>query len=188
MTAAAMRRRSQLGGVVFVSLCMVAAATIIAMLAIILGDVLIQGWSNLTWEFLSSAPSEGMRAGGVWPAIFGTFALVILMTIAVVPLGVLTAVYLYEYARPDSRFAQIVNIAVANLAGVPSIVFGLFGLGFFVQFIGGGIDSFLFGGALVYGKPAIVWAALTLALLTLPVVIVTSGSSAEEHERAAGGI
>jgi phosphate transport system permease protein len=94
-----------------------------------------------------------------------------------VPLGVLTSIYLFEYARPDSRLARTVNIAVSNLAGVPSIVFGLFGLGFFVQFIGGGIDRLVYGGELVFGQPAIVWAALTLALLTLPVVIVTTGEA-----------
>jgi phosphate transport system permease protein len=177
MTMSSVRRRSQVAGTAFVALCMAAAACIIAMLVIILGDILLNGWANVTWEFLSAAPSEGMRAGGIWPAIFGTFALVVLMTIAVVPLGVLTAIYLFEYAAPGSRLAYVVNVAVSNLAGVPSIVFGLFGLGFFVQFIGGGIDSFFFGGQLVYGKPAIVWAALTLALLTLPVVIVTTGEA-----------
>ncbi|MFM7735575.1 MAG: phosphate ABC transporter permease PstA [Alphaproteobacteria bacterium] len=147
------------------------------MLAIILADVAWNGWAGLGWTFLTSAPSEGMRAGGVGPAIFGTFALVLLMTIAVVPLGVLTAVYLFEYARPDSAFARAVNLAVSNLAGVPSIVFGLFGLGFFVRFVGGGLDRVLNGGELAWGKPPILWAALTLALLTLPVVIVTTGEA-----------
>ncbi|MFM7142282.1 MAG: phosphate ABC transporter permease PstA [Alphaproteobacteria bacterium] len=147
------------------------------MLAIILADVAWNGWAGLGWTFLTSAPSEGMRAGGVGPAIFGTFALVLLMTIAVVPLGVLTAVYLFEYARPDSAFARAVNLAVSNLAGVPSIVFGLFGLGFFVRFVGGGLDRVLNGGELAWGKPSILWAALTLALLTLPVVIVTTGEA-----------
>jgi len=171
------KRRSSAAGIAFVGLCVLAAASIVAMLVVVLGDVVLNGASHVSWEFLSAAPSDGMRAGGIWPAIFGTFALVILMTIAVVPLGVLTAIYLYEYARPDSTFAHVVNVAVNNLAGVPSIVFGLFGLGFFVQFIGGGIDSAFFGGDLVYGKPAIVWAALTLAILTLPVVIVTTGEA-----------
>jgi phosphate transport system permease protein len=177
MRRAKSRARSRLAGAVFVGLCLVAALSIVAMLAVILADVAIHGWSHVTWEFLTAAPADGMRAGGVWPAIFGTFALVLLMTIAVVPIGVLTAIYLYEYARPDSRFAQIVNVAVSNLAGVPSIVFGLFGLGFFVQFLGGGIDNVFFGGSLVYGKPAILWASLTLAILTLPVVIVTTGEA-----------
>lgn len=154
-----------------------AASLVVAMLLVILGDVVIHGWSGISWQFLSQAPSEGLRGGGVWPAIFGTFALVLLMTIAVVPLGVLTAIFLFEYAHPDSRLARAVQIAVSNLAGVPSIVFGLFGLGFFVRFVGGGIDRVFHGGALVYGKPAILWAALTLALLTLPVVIVTTGEA-----------
>ena len=164
-------------GRAFVGLCAFAATIIVAMLVMIVGDIVSNGWSGLSWEFLTAAPSDGMRAGGVGPAIFGTFALVVLMTIAVVPLGVLTAIYLFEYARPDSPFARAVNLAVSNLAGVPSIVFGLFGLGFFVRFIGGGIDRAFFGQQLVWGKPAIIWAALTLALLTLPVVIVTTGEA-----------
>jgi phosphate transport system permease protein len=166
--------RSNPIGVAFVSLCVFATAVIVAMLAVILGQIIWHGAPGISLEFLSAAPSEGMRAGGIGPAIFGTFALVVLMTIAVVPMGVLTAIYLVEYSKPGSRFAKAVNIAVSNLAGVPSIVFGLFGLGFFVQFLGGNIDSVLFGGKLVFGQPAIIWAALTLALLTLPVVIVTT--------------
>jgi phosphate transport system permease protein len=166
--------RSNPIGVAFVSLCVLATAVIVAMLLVILGQIVWHGAPGISLEFLSAAPSEGMRAGGIGPAIFGTFALVVLMTIAVVPMGVLTAIYLVEYSKPGSRFAKAVNIAVSNLAGVPSIVFGLFGLGFFVQFLGGNIDTVLFGGKLVFGQPAIVWAALTLALLTLPVVIVTT--------------
>jgi phosphate transport system permease protein len=97
------------------------------------------------------------------------------------PVGVLTAVYLHEYAPRDSRLAALVRLAVQNLAGVPSIVFGLFGLGFFVQFVGRGLDrAFSAPGTLHYGQPALVWAALTLAVLTLPVVIV----STEEALRA----
>ena len=171
------RRRSQPIGIAFVALSALAACSIIAMLVIILASILTQGLPGISLGFLLTAPSEGMRAGGIGPAIFGTFALVVLMTIAVVPLGVLTSIYLFEYARPDSRLARTVNIAVSNLAGVPSIVFGLFGLGFFVQFIGGGIDRLVYGGELVFGQPAIAWAALTLALLTLPVVIVTTGEA-----------
>ncbi len=171
------KRRTSVLGASFVGLCALATAIILAMLAVILGQIVWLGAPNVTLEFLTTAPSEGMRAGGIWPAIFGTFALVVLMTIAVVPLGVLTAIYLHEYSKPGSRFASAVTIAVNNLAGVPSIVFGLFGLGFFVNFVGGGIDRVLFGGDLVFGQPAIVWAALTLAFLTLPVVIVTTGEA-----------
>jgi phosphate transport system permease protein len=115
-----------------------------------------------------------MTAGGIFPAIFGTVALVVLMTLAVLPAGVATAIYLSEYANPGSRVTRLVRVAVNNLAGVPSIVFGLFGLGFFVQFVGAGIDSALYGGRRVFGQPALVWAALTMAVLTLPVVIVAT--------------
>src|SRR5207253_2276108 len=103
-------------------------------------------------------------------AIFGTVALTLLMTIAAVPAGVATAIYLVEYASPRSRIANLVRLCIANLAGVPSIVFGLFGLGFFVSTVGRAIDETAFAGQPTYGKPSLVWAALTLALLTLPVV------------------
>jgi phosphate transport system permease protein len=169
--------RSNPFGVAFMGLCVLATTTIIAMLVVILGQIVWQGAPGISLGFLSKAPAQGMRGGGIGPAIFGTFALVVLMTLAVVPMGVLTSIYLVEYSKPGSRLAKAVNLAVSNLAGVPSIVFGLFGLGFFVQFIGGGIDHVLFGGHLVFGQPAIIWAALTLALLTLPVVIVTTGEA-----------
>jgi phosphate transport system permease protein len=96
------------------------------------------------------------------------------MTLAGVPVGVATAIYLHEYASAAAPVTRLIRIAVANLAGVPSIVFGLFGLGFFVQFMGAGIDRAFFGGEKVYGQPALIWAALTMAILTLPVVIVAT--------------
>lgn len=151
-----------------------AALVVVAMLAIILFDVVRHGAAILSWTFLTAPPSGGMQAGGVGPAIFGTAALTILMTIAVVPVGVITAIWLSEYARPDSRVARLVRLAVSNLAGVPSIVFGLFGLGFFVQTVGRSIDKVAYGGVATYGKPGILWAALTLAILTMPVVIVAT--------------
>jgi phosphate transport system permease protein len=153
----------------------VAAALVVAMLAVILVDVARGGVGRLSWEFLTAAPSEGMTAGGIFPAIYGTAVMTLLMTVAVMPVGVLTAVYLHEYAPPTSRLAALVRVAVTNLAGVPSIVFGLFGLGFFVQFVGRGLDrTFSDPGVLRYGQPALVWASLTLAILTLPVVIVAT--------------
>jgi len=115
-----------------------------------------------------------MTGGGIFPAIFGTFALVLLMTIAVIPLGVATAIYMHEYAPKRSRMVHVVRLAIQNLAGVPAIVFGLFGLGFFIEFIGRGVDRAFFGGSLVYGQPAIIWAALTMALLTMPTVVVAT--------------
>jgi phosphate transport system permease protein len=157
-----------------------AAAIIVAMLAFIVFDVVRGGWARLSWSFLTSDPEQGMTAGGIFPAIYGTAVLTLLMTVAVMPVGVITAIYLHEYAPPASRLAVLVRAAVQNLAGVPSIVFGLFGLGFFVQFVGRGLDRTLSGGELRYGQPALVWAALTLAVLTLPVVIV----STEEALRA----
>jgi phosphate transport system permease protein len=157
-----------------------ACLTILAMLVVVLADVIIGGAKVVSWELVSEAPREGMTKGGIFPAIFGTAALTLLMTVAAVPAGIATAVYLTEYASPASRVAKLVRICIANLAGVPSIVFGLFGLGFFIATIGRGVDSAFFGGTTVYGKPCLVWAALTLALLTLPVVVV----STEEALRA----
>lgn len=151
-----------------------ATLLIVAMLALVLGDVVRGGIRTLGWEFLSEAPKSGMTEGGIFPAIFGTAALTLLMTVVAVPAGVATAVYLVEWAPPRSRLARAIRVSIANLAGVPSIVFGLFGLGFFVSTIGRGVDAFAFGGRVVYGKPSLVWAALTLALLTLPVVVVTT--------------
>ncbi|MCK6549137.1 phosphate ABC transporter permease PstA [Myxococcota bacterium] len=151
-----------------------AALVILVILGVIVFDVAVHGWPKLTFGFLVEEPKDGMTAGGIFPAIFGTAALVILMTIAALPVGVATAIYLAEYAPPDSRFAKLVRLAVQNLAGVPSIVFGLFGLGFFIQFVGKGIDGAFYGGEKVFGQPGLLWAALTMAVLTLPVVIVVT--------------
>jgi phosphate transport system permease protein len=150
-----------------------AALLIVLMVAIIVGNIVWFGWRQITWEFLATSPRQGMTAGGILPAIFGTCALVLLMVVALVPFGVGAAIYLHEYARPDAWFTRAVRFAVNNLAGVPSIVFGLFGLGFFIQFVGRNLDRAL-GLDVVWGQPALIWAALTLALLNLPVVIVTS--------------
>lgn len=147
---------------------------ILTMLAIILGDVLIGGLRVISWEFISAPPKNGMTAGGIFPAIFGTAALTLLMTLAAVPAGVATAVYLTEYASARSWLARLVRVCIANLAGVPSIVFGLFGLGFFISTIGGAIDGAAYGGRPTYGKPCLLWASLTLAVLTLPVVVVAT--------------
>lgn len=158
---------------VFPSLTGLAVLLVLAILALILGDALTGGWAHLSWEFLTSAPEDGMTRGGIFPAIWGTAALTLLMTIAVLPVGVTTAVYLSEYAPPGSRLAALVRSAVQNLAGVPSVVFGLFGLGFFVRFVGERLDRAL-GQELTWGQPGLLWAALTLAVLTLPVVIVAT--------------
>jgi len=127
-------------------------------------------------EFLLDEPREANSEGGVFPAIFGTVVMTLLMTLVVVPIGVLAALYLREYAK-SGWIVSAVRIAINNLAGVPSIVFGVFGLGFFCYFIGGGVDGLFYRAKLptpTFGTGGILWAALTLALLTLPVVIVAT--------------
>lgn len=128
------------------------------------------------WEFLSAEPRESNTEGGIFPAIFGTVMMVFIMAFIVSPFGVLAAVYLREYAH-QGPLVRMVRIAVNNLAGVPSIVFGMFGLGFFVYFVGGTLDRLFFPEALpapTFGTGGILWAGLTLALLTVPVVIVAA--------------
>lgn len=185
-----------------VTLLALSVILIVVILIVIVGNIAWHGVRTVTWEFISQPPRQGLTAGGIFPAIVGTAALVILMTIAAVPLGVATAIYLHEYTPAEglslawrrfkkskglpgrrrlfTRFlsallAAITRSAVANLAGVPSIVFGLFGLGFFIQFIGRSIDrATLPPGELLWGQGSLLWAALTLALLTLPTVIVAT--------------
>lgn len=128
------------------------------------------------WEFVSDEPREANTEGGIFPAIFGTVMMVILMTVFVTPFGVIAAIYLREYAS-QGWLTRLIRIAVNNLAGVPSIVYGVFGLGFFVYFLGGNIDQLFFPEALpapTMGTPGILWASLTLALMTVPVVIVAT--------------
>jgi phosphate transport system permease protein len=152
---------------------------IVAMLIVILSNILYHGWEGLSWRFVMGGTEKDMfsvQHAGIFPMVFGTAALVILMTIFVVPIGVVTAIYLTEYAKLNSPITRIIRGAVNNLAGVPSIVFGLFGLGFFINYVGQGMDRIFYSSTPepVWGKPAIIWAALTLAILTLPVVIVAT--------------
>lgn len=128
------------------------------------------------WEFLTEEPREANTEGGIFPALFGTVLMVFLMSLFVTPLGVLAALYLREYAR-QGPVVSAVRIAVNNLAGVPSIVFGVFGVGFFIYAVGGTIDRLFFPEALpspTFGTGGLLWASLTLALLTVPVVIVAT--------------
>jgi len=128
------------------------------------------------WEFLSEEPREANTEGGIYPAIFGTVMMVLLMSVFVTPFGVVAAVYLREYAK-QGVLTRTIRIAVNNLAGVPSIVYGVFGLGFFIYFVGAEIDQALYPEALpapTFGTPGLLWASLTLALLTVPVVIVAT--------------
>jgi len=133
-------------------------------------------YAEKLWEFLSEEPREANTEGGIYPAIFGTVMMVLLMSVFVTPFGVVAAVYLREYAR-QGLLTRIIRIAVNNLAGVPSIVYGVFGLGFFIYFVGAEIDQALYPEALpapTFGTPGLLWASLTLALLTVPVVIVAT--------------
>ncbi|MEM6161830.1 phosphate ABC transporter permease PstA [Erwinia sp. P6884] len=135
-----------------------------------------QHFARQLWHFVSNSPGDSLGNSGVFPAIFGTVLMVLLMSIVVMPLGVIAAIWLHEYAG-NGLITRLVRIAVVNLAGVPSIVYGVFGLGFFVWLIGGSLDKLFFSSSLpapTFGTPGLLWASLTLALLTLPVVIVAT--------------
>ncbi|WP_289302668.1 phosphate ABC transporter permease PstA, partial [Methylophaga sp. UBA3996] len=138
------------------------------------------------WEFVSGEPREANTEGGIFPAIFGTVMMVMIMSVLVTPFGVVAAVYLKEYAR-QGAVVRLIRIAVNNLAGVPSIVYGVFGLGFFVYFIGGSVDELFFQAKLpspTFGSPGLLWASLTLAILTVPVVIVATEEGLSRIPRA----
>jgi phosphate transport system permease protein len=186
MTASAQRplstARRDVSSSLFAGLTGLATYLIIAMLGVILLNVLVHGWSALSPHFVLGGTQKDMfdvNHAGVFPMIVGTVARVILMTLFVMPVGVITAVYLTEYAHHTSWFTRIIRSGVNNLAGVPSIVFGLFGLGFFISFVGHNMDALLHPNSSepVWGKPAILWASLTLAVMTLPVVIVATEES-----------
>ena len=162
----------------FTSVTGLATLLILAILAIIIANILWHGWGTFSWRFLTSSADQDMfdvNKAGILPMLIGTTLRVLMMTLFVVPVGVITAVYLTEYAHSTALTTRIIRGAVNNLAGVPSIVFGLFGLGFFISFIGGALDA---GAAEPHwGKPAILWASLTLAVMTLPLVIVATEES-----------
>jgi phosphate transport system permease protein len=138
------------------------------------------------WKFVSGDPREANTEGGIFPAIFGTVMMVMIMAVLVTPFGVVAAVYLKEYAT-QGPIIRLIRIAVNNLAGVPSIVYGVFGLGFFVYFLGGNIDQLFFQASLpspTFGTPGLMWASLTLAILTVPVVIVATEEGLSRIPRA----
>jgi phosphate transport system permease protein len=167
------RINNKVKGGLLVGLTAFSVVLIFAIVAIILLVIILQGKDRLTWEFLTSFPKNGMTEGGIFPAIYGTALMVLIMTLAAVPFGTLTAIYMSEYASESSVISKSIRFAVRTLATVPSIIFGLFGLGFFIKFVGGGIDNLFLGGQLKWAQPNILWASLTMALLTLPVVIVS---------------
>ena len=183
-TATLSFRRTKFDWASFLFTGLTGAATwlILAILVVILGNIAINGGAHFSWRFLTGGTERDMfsvQNAGVLPMIVGTTARVILMTMFVVPVGVITAIYLTEYAHNTSIFTRIIRGAVNNLAGVPSIVFGLFGLGFFINYVGRNIDSVFYSHVAepIWGKPAILWASLTLAVMTLPVVIVATEES-----------
>lgn len=157
----------------------VATLFVIVILVTVLGDIFYHGWGALSWNFLfSGIGMDSFASGhlGLLPMMIGTVFKVFLMTLVVMPMGVITALYLTEYANPHSTLTRMIHSAVNNLAGVPSIIFGLFGWGFFIKFMGVGLDEAFSPNnpEPVWGKPAILWASMTLAIMTLPVVIVTT--------------
>jgi phosphate transport system permease protein len=168
-----MRIKSNVKDAIIESLTGLSVLVIIFIIVSILVITIIGGWPNLNWKFLSEFPKDGMTKGGIFPAIVGTALMTIIMTVTAVPFGVITAIYLAEYSNEKSILAKTIRFAVKTLAVVPSIIFGLFGLGFFIGFIGKNMDALFSGGDLRWGQPNILWASLTMALLTLPVVIVS---------------
>ena len=152
------RQTQNLGFVLLRLICVLTVLPIIAMVIYILA----RGMPAISWTFLTAMPSDGMRAGGIFPAIVGTFYLTLGTAIFSVPLGIAAAVYLAEYA-PDNRWTQLIRIAIINLSGIPSVVYGLFGLGLFVLFLHFGTS--------------ILAASLTLSIMTLPVIISTTEES-----------
>lgn len=152
------RRRNTTQRIGFIFLRIVAIIAVLPIIAII-AFIVYQGASAISWEFITGFPSNGMRSGGIWPAIVGTFFLTMGCAILVTPVGIGAAVYLAEYA-PDNRWTQSIRIAIISLAGIPSVVYGLFGLGLFVIFFNLGIS--------------IIAGAFTLAIMTLPVIITTT--------------
>jgi phosphate transport system permease protein len=136
-----------------------ATAIVVLPVLFIFGYIVYQGWHAISWEFVTQMPSRGMREGGIFPAIVGTVYLVAGTMLFALPLGILTAIYLSEYAK-DNWFTRLVKLAIINLAGVPSVVYGLFGLGVFVMFL-------KFGASILAGS-------LTLAIMVLPIIITTT--------------
>jgi phosphate transport system permease protein len=173
-------RRFDFSSFFFGSLTGLSTLIILGILAWILINILMNGVGGLSWRFVTTIPKKDffvLASTGVLPMIVGTTIRVLVMTLFVIPVGVITAIYLTEYAPNNSSLTRVIRAAVNNLAGVPSIVFGLFGLGFFINFIGKNLDALLHNPSTVWGQPAIIWASLTLAVMTLPVVIVTTEES-----------
>lgn len=183
-------KKKDITGFIFVNLTRLLFLFLLAVLALVLAKIIIEGIGIISLEFIFSSPKNNMTEGGIFPAIFGTVAVTFIMILLSLPLGVSSAIYLNEYAK-DTFFTRIIRTAVNNLAGVPSIVFGLFGLGFFILFLGRKMDEVLQTG-LLFGQPAIIWASATLAVLVLPIIIVSTlealNSVPKSHRDASYGL
>lgn len=184
------QKHKDITGFVFINLTRLLFLALLLVLLFLLIKIFVEGIGIISPEFIFSEPKNNMTEGGIFPAIFGTIAVTLLMILFSLPLGISSAIYLNEYAR-DTFFTRIIRTAVNNLAGVPSIVFGLFGLGFFILFVGKGLDQVLQTG-LLFGQPAIIWASATLAVLVLPIIIVSTlealNSVPKSHRDASYGL
>jgi len=180
------QKHKDVQGIIFINLIRLLFLVLVIILLLLLGKIVVEGSGILSLEFVFDSPTEG----GIGPAIFGTIAVTFIMILFAVPLGVFSAVYLNEYAK-DTFFTRVIRTSINNLAGVPSIVFGLFGLGFFILFIGKNLDDVLETG-LLFGQPALLWASATLAVLVLPIVIVSTlealNSVPKTHRDASYGL
>jgi len=185
-----LEKNKDLKGMFFIGSIKFIFVFLVLILFMILGKIFIEGIGVISLEFFFDEPRNNMTEGGIFPAIFGTLAVTIIMVLFAVPVGVFAAIYLNEYAK-DTFLTRIIRTAVNNLAGVPSIVFGLFGLGFFILYVGKGIDEVLQTG-LFLGQPCLLWAAATLAVLVLPIVIVSTlealNSVPKSHRDASYGL
>ncbi|RPI67943.1 MAG: phosphate ABC transporter permease PstA [Ignavibacteriales bacterium] len=184
------KKHKDIQGIIFINLIRILFVLLIVILFVLLTKIFIEGIGIVSLEFIFDSPKNNMTEGGIGPAIFGTIAVTFIMIILAVPLGVFSAIYLNEYAK-DSFLTRIIRTSINNLAGVPSIVFGLFGLGFFILFIGRNLDDVLETG-LLFGQPALLWASSTLAVLVLPIIIVSTlealNSVPKTHRDASYGL
>jgi phosphate transport system permease protein len=184
------RKKKDVSGFLFINFTRFLFFFLILILFVLIGKIFIEGIGIISFEFIFDSPKNNMTEGGIGPAIFGTIAVTVFMVIFAVPLGVFAAIYLSEYAK-DSFFYRIIRTSINNLAGIPSIVFGLFGLGFFILFVGKNLDNVLETG-LLFGQPALLWASSTLAVLVLPIVIVSTlealNSVPKSHRDASYGL
>lgn len=183
-------KHKDLQGIIFINLTRLLFLILLAVLIYLLGKIFIEGIGIISPEFIFDSPKNNMTEGGIGPAIFGTIAVTFIMILFAVPLGVFSAIYLNEYAK-DTFLTRLIRTSINNLAGVPSIVFGLFGLGFFILFVGRSLDEVLETG-LLFGQPALLWASATLAVLVLPIVIVSTlealNSVPKTHRDASYGL